>query len=831
MKLYTLLFVLLSVITGYSQSKLSGIVLDSKTKEPLPFVNISANNSKYGTSTDIDGRFKINYKVSSLQFSFVGYEKQSIEITNQSKLTILLKEKSFNLKGIVINPEENPALRIIRNVIKNRKLNDAERKDYTCNLYNKFTINMFEDTNSSLFKEQLFDKKTIRIKDSANQGKFINKVVQLDSIETAKNRAEEIKDIIYMNNTPMMLLETYVDKKHKAPNQNKELITASKMSGLKNPLFLAMLTKIQSFSFYTPTFDINGSNFVSPISKSGIKKYFYLIEDTLYENSDTVFVISYRPYKGKVFNGMKGVMQISTNKFGLKNVIAQPADTTLNTQVVIQQLYEEDSLKNWIPKQLLGKLTFGMLTDDDGLEVFGETKTYISNFDYISRVKYGDIDNLAFEIDPDAHLVDSTEWAQLRPIKLTTGESFTLIDSIQDSIPINLDNLLVGAKILMTGKLPYKFINIDLDKILDYNSVEGLRIGLGLHTNRRVSKYVSTGGYFAYGIKDKVWKYGGDLNFNLSKRNDIDFNISYKKDVVSSGKQQYFKTNTAGGIIPTDFSKYFINKMDDLTKYEAYLSFRTLKHFKLHAFGNIQTRTVRDDYLFNRIQNEAITVGEQTHFISEYGVEARFAFRETFYFDGEDRFSFGTKFPIVTGRVSFGFPSNYGNLTYTKYDLIINDDFKIGRIGKSNITVQAGLVDGNIPYTLLYNPDGVFTNFSISADNSFETMRVNEFLSNKFINIFFRHQFPDIRITKKIVPNFELVHNIGYGSLEFPGDHVNTTFKTLDNGFWESGLRLNNLLKINITSIGFGTYFRYGANSLTKMSDNFAYKFVVKLKL
>ena len=51
--------------------------------------------------------------------------------------------------------------------------------------------------------------------------------------------------------------ETFVEKKHIAPDRSKELIKASKMSGLKNPSFMALATKIQSFSFYKTYFQID----------------------------------------------------------------------------------------------------------------------------------------------------------------------------------------------------------------------------------------------------------------------------------------------------------------------------------------------------------------------------------------------------------------------------------------------------------------------------------------------------------------------------------------------------------------------------------------------
>ncbi|MDD4848930.1 MAG: carboxypeptidase-like regulatory domain-containing protein, partial [Bacteroidales bacterium] len=56
-----LLLILLFPIVCFSQQKqeIKGCVLDSKNGKPIPFANVQVNNLTIGTSTDIDGCFKI----------------------------------------------------------------------------------------------------------------------------------------------------------------------------------------------------------------------------------------------------------------------------------------------------------------------------------------------------------------------------------------------------------------------------------------------------------------------------------------------------------------------------------------------------------------------------------------------------------------------------------------------------------------------------------------------------------------------------------------------------------------------------------------------------
>jgi len=52
-------------------------------------------------------------------------------------------------------------------------------------------------------------------------------------------------------------------------------------------------------------------------------------------------------------------------------------------------------------------------------------------------------------------------------------------------------------------------------------------------------------------------------------------------------------------------------------------------------------------------------------------------------------------------------------------------------------------------------------------------------------------------------------------------------FKSLKNGYLESGLEVKSLFK----GFGLGTFYRYGANSNAEWSDNLAVKLNYKIRL
>ena len=65
---------------------------------------------------------------------------------------------------------------------------------------------------------------------------------------------------------------------------------------------------------------------------------------------------------------------------------------------------------------------------------------------------------------------------------------------------------------------------------------------------------------------------------------------------------------------------------------------------------------------------------------------------------------------------------------------------------------------------------------------------------------------------------------MGVGELD-QKNIIRYNLKDFRKGYYESGLELNNLLKVGYVSWGLGIYFRYGPYQLPNINDNFAYKF------
>lgn len=90
-------------LTMFAQSQqITGIVIDEK-QQPLPGITVLVKGTKAGTQTDAQGRYKIlANKTDQLEFSFIGYEKQTISIGDKSVINVKLLTSSKAMDEVVV---------------------------------------------------------------------------------------------------------------------------------------------------------------------------------------------------------------------------------------------------------------------------------------------------------------------------------------------------------------------------------------------------------------------------------------------------------------------------------------------------------------------------------------------------------------------------------------------------------------------------------------------------------------------------------------------------------------------------------------------------------
>lgn len=98
-------------LTFSLSAQIRGVVKDSITGEPIPFVNIWVENETVGTTSESNGSFSLDIKEEKmLVFSALGYE---VKKASSKTDIILLKPKVFELKEVVIEqPKFNKEIEV-----------------------------------------------------------------------------------------------------------------------------------------------------------------------------------------------------------------------------------------------------------------------------------------------------------------------------------------------------------------------------------------------------------------------------------------------------------------------------------------------------------------------------------------------------------------------------------------------------------------------------------------------------------------------------------------------------------------------------------------------
>jgi len=809
---------LLVVFALQAQHVVSGKIVDRETGQPLPFVNIIYNQKGQGVTSNLEGNFEIvsPVRIDKLRTSYVGYLPKEIDISAHSDtkaLLIGLSPTTYSLDEVVVRPGENPAHRIINLVYENRQRNNPERlAQFRYNSYSKMYFTAQRDT--------------INLKPKGEEGAASPAA---DSLELKVERV--------LKQQHLLMMESITERIFMHPNRSHETILASKVSGFEDPLLAFLATQYQSFSFYPELLNLGGKFHLNPISKNSTRRYLFILEDTLFTPSaDTVFVVSFRPLRNANFAGLQGVMNINSNGYAIQNVIAEPVEAPSPVfNIKIQQRYQLIDSVQWFPVELNTTLylnTGSVQLQDSASQqlvkfmMVGRGSTYIDNIDLMPNLRPRNFSHVEVSFDPTASARDEKFWNSYRVEPLTSQElrTYQFVDSI--SKEANFDRMMNIFDALIMGKIPVGIFNLDLNQIMDYNRFEGYRLGLGLETNQRISKWVTLGGYYAYGFSDKEDKFGGFARLTLSQLHQIYVEGRYENDVREPG-EVVFERQT--GMINTDlFRTFMIDRMDYTQAYSVGFGFRFHKRLTLGVTANQTDYSIASGYGFDHPSLQS----PFAYRTNEVGVQLKFARRESYIQTVKGLMPFGFEHPIVWLNVAKGIEYSGKGFDYTRYEARISHRVNHRIIGRTSITLSGGMITGEKPTSMLYFTPGSMDKYPLDATNSFGTIHPFEFVSDRYVYLFFRHNFGELFGKSRSTlfkPQVEAVQNFAIGSYSRSPYHMFTWSEpnTLSRGFFESGLLVNGLLANPFYSLGVGAYYRWGPYTNPVWSDNVAIKFTI----
>ena len=786
---------------SFSQERIETLIIDKETKLSIPFANVhlfQQSTVNRLTTNENGGIFIFNTNLDSIKITFPGYYsvvKKSSEIYASSLLIIELEQKIKEIGVALVSNKNNPALRIIKNVIKNNQFNDyLNYPQYHYTNYSKTIYDIKSDTLQSI----------------------------VDSIDYGKKH--------YSNLKALMINESVIEVNKLKSNSSTKII-AQKTAGLKSNFISTLLANVlqHQISFYPNLMSIiqlpiinNQSNikYLSPVCNEALTGYNYFLQETIFQKEDTLYIIEFNPKKDANFNGLKGILQINSHGFAIESIVVEPK---LESTVSFKLKQDYQLIENkWFPSELSGEIYFKDFSYGKNafpiLKVYSKNSTIAFTDESITKV----IQFQKTQIDEQLILKSDSILMKYRPKSLTKREfnTYKIVDSIGELK--RSDFWISLAPKLMNGKMPILMVDLDLKNLYSKNIFEKYRFGVSLITNEKFSKEIVLGGFVNYGVRDDRFKYGTNISYVLNENRYLFLTYSFQNNIKEIGVplknstlmpsvNDYFRNFTA-----QNFDQCIENKIELSGKLIRYSTFSAaLSLQKVNPMSSLSlSKSFLEPYTLNEVQvglnynykEELMTIGNQRRVNYVGNPQIKFN-----YFRG----------------VSFNQASD---ILYNKLETSINYVFYKGRLGQTNFKLCAGYIDRPSPIGLMFSADGVNSNINkwIILDY-FQTMGVNEFISSEYVNLFFRHNFGDLLFQyRKFNPQINLVHNTGWGDVKNTND-LAFKFKKKNNVYVESGLILNNLLKMKIVNIayagfGVGVFYRYGYYANPELKDNITVK-------
>ena len=339
--IFLLSLTLFMTVSSFGQ-RLTGVVTDSTTNEPLPYITVYYQGTSVGTITDIDGRYDVQTRKgwNQLTFSAVGYITKVVNIIPgvTKTMDVKLAPNDMMLEEVVVKPKRqkysrknNPAVEMMKKVISAKKTNNLANNDYyQYNRYQKITLSLNEVTpemlDKGMYKKMPFLKDQIELCNET--GKFI---LPLSVDETASQK-------IY----------------RKSPKSEKTIIKGINSNGI-NDLFAtgdmlntALKDVFTDVDIYQDDIRLLQYPFISPISSSdAISFYKYYIMDTIQVESDKCFHLTFVPNNSQDFGFTGHLYVLADSSYLVKKCLLNlPAKSGVNFVDNMSIIQEFESLPN-----------------------------------------------------------------------------------------------------------------------------------------------------------------------------------------------------------------------------------------------------------------------------------------------------------------------------------------------------------------------------------------------------------------------------------------------------------------------------------------------------
>ena len=483
------------------------------------------------------------------------------------------------------------------------------------------------------------------------------------------------------------------------------------------------------------------------------------------------------------------MVYINSDGYAISHFVSSSADTSSGLEMRIEQVYQKTK-GLWFPQELNYELEFKQyISPVIKLLISGHSVVDSASFTIPAGIRFDKA--YPVKLDDSIDLHTESDWVKIRPDTITVKEKHTYhtIDSLVENLKIEKWFSAIGS--LADNRLPYKFLDIDITRLIASNNYEDTRFGIGLYTNNKISKYFTAGGWVGYGIDDKRLKYGFSGTYFLKGNRDNRIKVFYNDDYQNAGAIRIHDEIDRAG-----YRRWLLTSPDRVREYGISSRLR-----KGYWEIEMEARKMKfNSFYENGFEYGGINLKELE------GKEASLGFR---YAYGEKRapifgyyFPIETKYPIVYFRTSLGTLAagkDYST-TYLRSLVAVRYAKHFRRWGNDAFQLEAGMIRSleNMPLPrafLLASKGFRREGRNFYAQGGFLTMRPFDFYSNSYISFFYKHDMDKFLWQLKFSrPFISLAHNMVFGHLGNESQ-IAAGVSTNAGSYHETGFILNQLLQ------------------------------------
>ena len=709
-------------------TKVHGRVVDGETGEGLPYVGVYFNGSTVGQATDNDGYYAFETRdltLKQLVTSMTGYEPEQARVIpgRDNKIDFSLVMVENNLNEVVFNSNQKEYIRgFLKKIDDRREVNDPERRpQYECDLYSKMRFDI-DDADKRLNGENL--KKQI--------GFVFN---YMDSSKVTGKAT-----------LPTLLSETNARRYHNLNElqQDQEVLLANQVSGVDQVNLLLQYTGSLELkaNFYDDFIELFSIKLASPLQLAGQLYYSYFVVDSIPVDGRKTYVVHFRPKFNSTTPLFKGEMLIDAEDYALKSIKAKMMhEANVNWIRNVWLGAENKRLPDgtWFHDQDHVSIDFNLVKSDSVqlLNFTGHRDVIYTNPVFENVTIPNPKAGLVY-IDPAMEDKDVTYWDSIRPIELDKTEQgiYEMVDSVKTT---SFYKKWYGiANLLATSYFDVPAWGIgfgNYTNILSFNDLEGVHLGIGIHSTKELSKKYRFHAKIGAGTKDGKIKGGGGFQWLFSRYPYKSIHVQASHDIYQIGHDQ--AEFTEENILAALLAKHGGRRLTYMTEASVLYD---------HEFSmNINCQA---GYTFRYVYGgEYVPMVDSRTWdpingvmMNEFYAQARFSKEEKVmrgHFVKNYKFS---TYPVFYVRLygSLGGPGEF-DAQYFRPELTIDYRHRFGPIGQTTFHLNGGTIFGEVPYPFLHMHEG---NGTFLLDRkAFACMDYMEFASDTWGTLMVEHSF------------------------------------------------------------------------------------------